>query len=262
MKALITGIEGQDGHYLAAFLASKGYEVTGTEDASTEWFADDIERLKPDEIYNLAGITRVTDISAAFRANTLCALNCLEGAKRTGARVFQASSCEIYRRYHTPYSSAKVAAHRLVSHYRDAGAWACAGVLFNHESPRRSEEFVTQKVCTAAAKRRPVVVGDLNAARDWGHAKDFVRAMWLMLQQDKPEDLEICTGERHTVRDVCEVAYARVGLDYRDYVTTSPDFVRANEQKARGDPEKLRALGWTLEIGFVQMIEEMVDAAT
>jgi GDPmannose 4,6-dehydratase len=247
MNAIITGMEGQDGHYLAELLRSKGYEVA---DARVESVG------RADEIYNLGALTRPDSARESFIVNAIGALKCLE----TGCKVFQASTREVFAGT-TPYATAKRAAHDLTRHYRDAGAWAATGVLHSHESPRRTLSFVSQKVCSAAALRQPVTLGNLDARRDWGHAKDYVRAMWLIMQQDKPDEYEICTGQVHTVRELCEKAYGYMDLDYREFVTTSEEYFRQEPEFVPGDPSKIKSLGWEPEITFDTLIKEMVDAA-
>ena len=264
MKALITGVGGQDGHYLQQLLLSKGYEVVGIDrerdisDPEIRYFVAD---HKPDEVYNLAAV-----ISNNWEVNANGAAYVMSGAWKAGARLFQASTCQMLCA-DTDYAKQKHLAHRLVASYRKSGRYAVGGILFNHESPRRGPGFVTQKVAQGAAdiargKASKLVLGDLDACRDWGHARDHVRAMWITLQQDVPDDYQIGTGEMRSVRELCDVAFTYVGLNYRDWVTSSPEFYRpAEPSKLRADPTKLKALGWEPEISFEAMVKEMVDVA-
>lgn len=302
MKALITGVCGQDGHYLAELLLSKGYEVIGTRRGNEEpsespegatvvygdvadslCIRDLVERYRPDEIYNLAAITHVADsfsaMAAAFQVNAVGAANCLDAAARVGAKVYQASTSELFGdsqppqseatqlRPRSPYAVAKLSAYWLTRNYRERGIYACQGLLFNHESPRRGGGFVTQKVARAVAsiyrgKSFCVTLGNLDACRDWGHAKDFVRAMWMIMQQPTPDDYVVATGEMRSIRDLCRVAFSHVGLDYRDYVKSSSEFYRPLEvERLQGDATKVRSIGWKPEIDFDTMIKEMVDHA-
>ncbi len=302
MKALITGVCGQDGWYLSEFLLEQGYQVVGTRRGTEEpaesppgvdvvfgdvsdalCMRDLVQKVKPDEIYNLAAITHVGDsfsaMAACFQVNAVGAANCLDAGARVGAKVYQASTSELFGstpppqsetsllQPRSPYAVAKLAGYWLTKNYRERGVYAAQGILFNHESPRRGGGFVTQKVARAVAnivkgKQHELVLGNLDACRDWGHAKDFVRAMWLILNQSKPDDYVVATGEMRSVRDLCRVAFEHVGLDYREYVKTSPKFHRPLEvEQLCGDPSKIKALGWKPEIGFDQMIKEMVDAA-
>lgn len=302
MKALITGVCGQDGWYLSELLLSKGYTVVGTRRGNEEpaesppginvvfgdvsdalCMRDLVEEHRPDEIYNLAAITHVKDsfsaMAAAFQVNAVGAANCLDAGARIGAKVYQASTSELFGatappqnessllQPRSPYACAKLSAYWLTRNYRERGVFACQGLLFNHESPRRGGGFVTQKVARAAADIKrgistSVTLGNLDACRDWGHAADFVRAMWLIMQQDKPDDYVVATGEMRTIRELCDEAFSYVGLDYRDYVKTSPEFYRPLEvEKLQGDASRIRALGWQPERTFRSMIREMVDAA-
>lgn len=302
MKALITGVCGQDGWYLSELLVSKGYEVIGTRRGTEEQvetppniqcvfgdvsdalcMRDLIEKHKPDEIYNLAAITHVGDsfsaMAACFQVNAVGAANCLDAAARTGAKVYQASTSELFgssippqhentlMRPRSPYAVAKHAAYWLTRNYRERGVFACQGILFNHESPRRGGGFVTQKVARGVAdivkgRTQSLTLGNLDAGRDWGHAKDFVKAMWLIMQQPQPDDYVVSTGVMRSVRDLCHHAFRYVGLDYREYVKTSDQFLRPLEvERLCGDSRKIEALGWKPEICFEKMIEEMIDAA-
>lgn len=302
MKAFITGICGQDAWYLSELLLSKGYEVVGTRRGNEEQgesppgvevvfgdvsdalcMRDLIEKHKPDEIYNLAAITHVGDsfsaMAASFAVNAVGAANCLDGGARIGAKVYQASTSELFGstpppqsetsllQPRSPYAVAKLSAYWLTKNYRERGVYAAQGILFNHESPRRGGGFVTQKVARAVAdiyhgKADHVTLGNLDACRDWGHARDYVAAMHLIMQQDKPDDYVVATGEMHSVREMCDVAFSRVGLDYRDYVRTSSEFRRPLEvEQLCGDPSKIKAIGWKPEVTFEALIREMVDAA-
>ena len=298
MKALITGVCGQDGWYLSKFLLSKGYTVVGTRRGNEEpaeerpgikvVFGDVsdaqsvrevVEKYRPDEIYNLAAITHVGDsfsaMATSFQVNAVGAANCLDAAARYGAKFYQASTSELFGNTpppqneesamcpRSPYAVAKLAAYWLTKNYRDRGVYAVNGILLNHESPRRGGGFVTQKVARAAAKRKMVTLGNIEAARDWGHAEDFVEAMWLMMQQPQPDDYVVATGQMRTVGDLCNVAYSHVGLDWWDWVDTSDEFRRPLEvEQLCGDASKIKALGWKPRWTFERMIEEMVDAAS
>lgn len=302
MKALITGVCGQDGFYLSEFLLEKGYEVVGTRRGNEEpkeqppgievvfgdvsdplCMRDLIAKHRPDEVYNLAAITHVGDsfsaMAASFQVNAVGAANCLDAAGRIGAKVYQASTSELFGatpppqneqsllQPRSPYAVAKLSAYWLTRNYRERGVYACNGILFNHESPRRGGGFVTQKVARAVAdikrgKVKSVTLGNLDAMRDWGHAKDYVRAMHLVMQQPKPDDYVVATGEMHSVREMCAVAFGHAGLDYRDFVKTSDEFKRPLEvEQLCGDPSKIRALGWRPSVSFRELMAEMVDAA-
>jgi GDPmannose 4,6-dehydratase len=302
MKALITGVCGQDGWYLSEFLLSKGYEVIGTRRGNEEpteapdgvnvvygdvtdasCIRNIVEQYEPDEIYNLAAVTHVGDsfsaMSNSFQINAVGVANTLDAAARVGAKFYQASTSELFgdteppqselsmMRPRSPYAVAKLAGFWLTKNYRERGLHACNGILFNHESPRRGGGFVSQKIARAVAdikngRQQHVVLGNLDAHRDWGHAKDFVRAMWLMMQH-KPDDYVVATGEMRSVRDLCEVAFSYAGLDYREHVRTSPDLRRPLEvEKLCGDFAKAeKELGWKPEVRFEDIIREMVDAA-
>lgn len=302
MKALITGVCGQDGWYLSEYLLSLGYEVIGTRRGTEEpkeapkgvkvVFGDVsdaicmrslVDEHKPNEIYNLAAITHVGDsfsaMAASFNVNAVGAANCLDAGARIGAKVYQASTSELFGdsappqneesilRPRSPYACAKLAAYWLTRNYRERGTYAAQGILFNHESVRRGGGFVTQKVARAVAaiklgKQKNLVLGNLNACRDWGHAKDYVRAMHLILQQEKPDDYVVATGEMRSVRDLCVIAFSYFGLDYRDYVDCSDDFRRPLEvEMLCGDASKIKRLGWEPKITFSEMIIEMIDHA-
>jgi GDPmannose 4,6-dehydratase len=308
--ALITGITGQDGSYLAELLLAKGYIVHGIVRRSSTFSTQRIEHIfhrlnlhygdvtdggamarlvaeiEPDELYNLAAQShvRVSFDQPAYTAEAvgLGALNVLEAARVVpGCRVYQASSSEMYGqvaetpqrettlfRPRSPYGVAKVYAHWITVNYRESyGMHASCGILFNHESPRRGETFVTRKITRAAARiasgiPETLYLGNLEARRDWGHAADYVEAMWLMLQEDDPDDYVIATGETHSVREFCERAFAHVGLDYRDHVEIDPRYYRPAEvDLLQGDASKARrALGWVPKVTFEGLVAGMMDA--
>ena len=313
-KALITGITGQDGSYLAELLLEHGYEVHGVvrrssavnrtridhiRDAKQPLFlhygdltdASSINRLlrevKPDEIYNLGAQShvKVSFDTPEFTAETagLGTLRLLEGVRDSGIkpRFYQAGSSEMYglvqetpQRETTPfyprspYAAAKVYAHWIGVNYREAyGMFVCNGILFNHESPRRGENFVTRKISRGVAAIKvgltdKLALGNLDAKRDWGYAKDYVRAMWMMLQEDAPGDYVIATGETHTVREFCEAAFGHVGLDWKKYVVLDPMYLRPTEvDLLLGDASKAkRELGWEATTKFEELVKLMVDA--
>jgi GDPmannose 4,6-dehydratase len=314
-KALITGITGQDGAYLAQLLLQKGYEVHGLlrRSASAEvigerlrWIGviDDvrlidgdlsdlssviriIEAVQPDEVYNLAAQSFVHAswqqplLTGAITG--LAAVNVLEGVRiaRPAARFYQASSSEMFGKIQqdvqnertpfyprSPYAAAKLYAHWMTVNYRESfGMHASSGILFNHESPLRGIEFVTRKVTDAVARiklglARELKLGNLDATRDWGHARDFVRAMWLMLQQDTPDDYVVATGRTTSIRALCAMAFGHVGLDWQEFVKTSADLLRPAEVEVLlGDASKARqVLGWTPSYTLEDMVAEMVEA--
>jgi GDPmannose 4,6-dehydratase len=309
-RALITGITGQDGSYLAEFLLDKGYQVTGmVRRSSTEKFerlehlrdriritqGDLLDQLSlihlieqeaPDELYNLAAMSFVPTswtqpvLTAEFTAVGVTRM--LEAIRLVNPKIkfYQASSSEMFGKVReipqkettpfyprSPYGVAKVYGHFITVNYRESyGLHACSGILFNHESPRRGIEFVTRKVTNTTAliklgKATALSLGNLDAKRDWGFAGDYVRAMWLMLQQDEADDYVIATGESHSVREMVEIAFQRVGLDWRDYVKTDPQFHRPAEVDFLvGDASKARErLGWEPRVSFRELIEMMVD---
>lgn len=311
-RALITGITGQDGSYLAELLLDKGYKVYGlkrrTANVSTSRIShllDDIEIIEgdladsaslvaairtsaPDEIYNLGAQSFVassfTQPETTADITGLGVLRLLEATRTFApdARFYQASSSEMFgsspsphsetTRFHprSPYGAAKLFGYWITVNYREreGGIFAVNGILHNHESPRRGIEFVTQKIAygVAAIKKgyqSKLYLGNLDAKRDWGHAKDYVEAMWLMLQQDKPEDFVIATGEAHSVRDFCQAAFGHVGLNYEDHVEVSPKFFRPAEVDfLKGDAARAKeVLGWTPRISFEELAAEMVDSA-
>jgi GDPmannose 4,6-dehydratase len=309
-RALITGITGQDGSYLAELLLEQGYEVFGVvRRASTENFAriehlrsrvdlvqadlldqlsliTVLQRLQPHEVYNLAAQSFVPTsweqpmLTAEFNAVGVTRL--LEAIRLVdrSIRFYQASSSEMFGKvrevpqtertpFHprSPYGVAKVYGHFITVNYRESyGLFACSGILFNHESPRRGKEFVTRKISDAVARiklgqRNELALGNLAARRDWGYAKDYVRAMWLMLQQKEADDYVVATGEQHTVQEAVEVAFAHVGLDWRRHVREDPALLRPAEvDQLIGNPVKARErLGWRPTVGFQQLMEMMVD---
>lgn len=310
-RALITGITGQDGSYLAEFLLEKGYEVIGVvrrlstpnfdrirhiqdhiqlydADLSDEFsLLRAVQESRPQEVYNLAAQSFVaTSWNQAVLTGDLTAIGAtrvLEACRVVDPtiRFYQASSSEMFGKViHTPqneetpfcprspYGVAKVYGHYITVNYRESyGMYAVSGILFNHESPRRGIEFVTRKISDGVAairsgKQTRLHLGNLEAKRDWGYAKDYVKAMWLMLQQDTPEDYVIATGECHTVRELCEIAFARAGLDYRDHVVVDERLLRPAEvDLLLGDCTKAKnQLGWIAETSFEDLVHLMVDA--
>ncbi len=310
-RALITGVTGQDGSYLAEFLLEQGYRVFGmVRRSSTEQF----ERLesmrgrlelvhgdlldgsslvrvladvRPDEVYNLGAQSFVPTswqepvLTAEFTGIGVTRL--LEALRGTcpEARFYQASSSEMFGKvrespqnertpFHprSPYGVAKVYGHFITVNYRESyDLFACSGILFNHESPRRGREFVTRKISHAAAsiksgRQKELRIGNLDARRDWGFAGDYVRAMWLMLQEDAPDDFVVATGESHTVGECIEVAFDHVGLDWREFVVQDERFIRPAEVDLLvGDASKARTrLGWEATVRFDELVRMMVDA--
>jgi GDPmannose 4,6-dehydratase len=306
--ALITGIGGQDGSYLAELLLAHGYRVVGimrgqkaenifhirerieiVENASLD--ETSIEKIvctyEPDEIYNLAARASSkqlwSDPIATAELNGVAALALLEVVHRVnrGIRVLQASSSEIFGNAvitpqnestpiqpRNPYGVAKAFAQWTTSIYREQrGVFACSCILYNHESPRRGMEFVTRKISHGAAMIKLGLAGDLrlgnlDSRRDWGFAGDYVRAMWLMLQQPTPEDYIVATGEAHSVREFCEIAFSHVGLSYEDYVVQGREELRGPESVLLlGDATKAkRILGWAPSVSFEQLVKMLVDA--
>ena len=320
-RALITGITGQDGSYLAELLMSKGYEVHGlvrrssslnraridhlfeeqTSSAGTSGphflhygdltDASSVNRLlreiRPDEIYNLGAQSHVK-VSFEIPEYTgetagLGLLRILEGVRESGLqpRFYQAGSSEMFggsaetpqretTPFHprSPYAAAKLFGHWTAVNYREAyGMFVCNGILFNHESPRRGENFVSRKISHAVAEiklalKNQLVLGNLDAKRDWGYAKEYVEAMWLTLQQPAPDDYVIATGESHSVREFCERAFAHAGLDYKKYVVIDKRYFRPTEvDHLIGDASKARdRLGWKPKVKFDDLVRLMVDA--
>jgi GDPmannose 4,6-dehydratase len=312
-KALITGVTGQDGSYLAEFLLEKGYEVLGmVRRTSTINFdrithiQNDIELVQgdlldqvsliailqehhPDEVYNLAAQSFVpTSFEQPVLTGEFTALGVtrmLDAIRLVdrNIRFYQASSSEMFGKVRevpqnentpfyprSPYGAAKVYGHWITINYRESyNLFACSGILFNHESPRRGLEFVTHKVTHGAARIKlglanELRMGNLEAQRDWGYAGDYVEAMWLMLQQDEPDDYVIATGETHSVQKLCEVAFGYLDLDYQDYVVSDPKFYRPAEvDQLVGDASKARKiLSWEPRVSFEELIQMMVDADT
>jgi GDPmannose 4,6-dehydratase len=318
-KALITGITGQDGSYLAELLLEKGYEVHGIIRRASTFNTSRINHiytdphvngvkfflhygdisdstnlvkllynLKPEEIYHLASQSHVRvsfDIPEYTGDVTgIGTVRILEALRETGirgTRFYQASSSEMYGMVRetpqkettpfyprSPYACAKVYAYWITVNYRESyGTYACNGILFNHESPRRGETFVTRKITRAVARikaglENAVYLGNLDAKRDWGYAKEYVEAMWLMLQQEKPDDFVIATGETHSVQDFVEEAFSYAGLDWKKYVKVDPRYYRPTEVDALiGDASKAKKiLGWKPRTNFKELIRLMVDA--
>jgi len=310
-KALITGITGQDGSYLAEFLLEKGYEVTGMVRRSSserfhriEHIKDKIniqqadlldqysiikllEAVQPDEIYNLAAMSFVPTswnqpvLTAEFTAIGVTRM--LEAIHAVDRKIkfYQASSSEMFGKVRevpqsektpfyprSPYGVAKVYGHWITVNYRESyDIFGVSGILFNHESPRRGLEFVTRKVTYNAARiklgqEKQLRMGNLDAKRDWGYAGDYVKAMWMMLQQPRPEDFVIATGETHSVKELVEVAFSYLELDYRDFVVVDERFIRPAEVDLLvGDSSKAsEILGWKPEVNFEGLVKEMVDA--
>lgn len=310
-RALITGITGQDGSYLAEFLLEKGYEVIGmVRRSSTVNFEriehiqdritlvsgdlmdqvsliDIFEQHRPNEVYNLAAQSFVQtswaqpvftgEVTALGVTRILDAVRLVD----PDIRFYQASSSEMFGKVRavpqteqtpfyprSPYGVAKVYGHWITVNYRESyGLYACSGICFNHESPRRGHEFVTRKIARSAARikcglDKDLHLGNLESQRDWGYAPDYVYGMWLMLQQDQPDDYVLATGRTHTVRRFAELAFAVVGLDYQDYVLPDPRFMRpADVDLLVGEPRKAREqLGWEASTSFEELLEIMVAA--
>ncbi len=317
-KALITGITGQDGSYLAELLLEKGYEVHGMVRRSSSFNTGRIDHLyqdphlpgtrlflhfgdlndasslnmilkkvRPDEIYNLGAQSHVRvsfDVpeytAEVTGTGTIRLLEAVREIGLTDTRIYQASSSEMFGASpppqnentpfypRSPYGCAKVYSYWIGVNYREAyGLHISNGILFNHESPRRGETFVTRKVTRAASRiklglQQKLFLGNLEAKRDWGYAKDFVEAMWLMLQQPKADDYVCATGEAHTVRELCELAFGHVGLDYREFVDIDPRYYRPTEVDfLRGDASKAeRQLGWKPKTTFKQLVTLMMES--
>jgi GDPmannose 4,6-dehydratase len=310
-RALITGISGQDGSYLAELLLAKDYEVHGMVRRSSEEkferlahlrgkvilhqgdlldqfsIARLLTELQPDEIYNLAAQSFVptswSQPSLTGEFTALGVTKMLEAVRYAApkARFYQASSSEMFGKVRevpqteatpfyprSPYGVAKAYGHFITVNYRESfGLFAVSGILFNHESPRRGLEFVTRKVSHGVARiklglQERLPMGNLDARRDWGFAGDYVEAMWRMLQAEQPDDYVVASHETHSVRELCEIAFAHVGLDWKKHVFTDPAFVRPAEVELLiGDYSKAkRNLGWEPKVGFRQLVEMMVDA--
>lgn len=308
--AIVTGITGQDGSYLAEFLLAKGYEVIGMVRRSStvtfqriKQFQDDIiiiqgdlhdqsslvdviERFRPDEVYNLAAQSFVpTSWNQPVLTGEVTALGVtrlLEAIRLINpkTRFYQASSSEMFGKVRevpqrestpfyprSPYGVAKVYAHWITVNYRESyDLYAVSGLLFNHGSPRRGLEFVERKICHGVARIKlgltdELRLGNLDSRRDWGFAGDYVEAMWLMLQEEAPDDYVIGTGVTHSVRELCELAFSHVGLDYKDYVVQDPQFYRPAEVDLLvADPSKAqKELNWRPKIGFSELVQMMVD---
>ena len=322
-RALITGITGQDGSYLAELLLAKGYDVHGMIRRASNFNTDRIDHLytdphvegpklslhyadltdanslfkvinevKPTEVYNLGAQSHVrvsfdqpiytAEATGVGTINLLEALRQFQDASGYPIRFYQASTSEMFgglpetapqsesTPFHprSPYGVAKLYGHWITVNYRESyGLHASCGILFNHESPRRGETFVTRKITRAVGRikqglQRKLYMGNLDAKRDWGFAGDFVEQMWLMLQQDTPDDYVVATGETHTVREFCERAFGRVDLDYNDFVEIDPRYYRPAEVDLLwGDPSKAkRQLGWEPRVNFEGLVDMMVDA--
>lgn len=312
-KALITGITGQDGAYLAKLLLEKGYEVSGLiarRSTPTTWRLEylgildqvklidgdltDISSIirainvsKPDEVYNLGAQSFVATSweqpLLTADATGLGALNVLEAIRqvRPDARFYQASTSEMFGKIQesiqsettpfyprSPYGVSKLFAHWMTINYRESfNIFGCSGILFNHESPLRGIEFVTRKVTDGVARIKhglqdKLALGNIDAKRDWGFSGDYVEAMWMMLQQDAPDDYVVATGRTTTVRDMCRIAFDHVGLNYEDYVVQDPRFYRPAEVDILlGNPAKAKAkLGWEAKTSLEELITMMVDA--
>jgi GDPmannose 4,6-dehydratase len=310
-RALITGITGQDGSYLAELLLDKGYEVVGMIrrlSAPNVWRIEHLldritlkpadlldqlsllrvlDEVRPHEVYNLAAMSFVPAsweqpmLTGEFNSQGVTRL--LDAIRRVDPSIkfYQASSSEMFGKVRevpqtemtpfyprSPYGVSKVFAHYITVNYRESyGLFAVSGMLFNHESPRRGIEFVTRKVSDGVARIKlgladTLPIGNLDAHRDWGFAGDYVRAMWLMLQQEAPDDYVIATGVSHSVRELVEIAFARVGLDWQKYTKVDPALLRPAEvDHLLGDAAKARTvLGWKPQIDFKQLVEMMVDA--
>jgi len=310
-RALITGVTGQDGSYLAEFLLGQGYEVVGLVRRSSMVSFERIAHLqnqitiasgdlldeasliealqqhRPAEVYNLAAQSFV---QTSFGQPVLTGETTALGVTRLldairivdpSIRFYQASSSEMFGKVRevpqtentpfyprSPYGVAKVYGHWITVNYRESyGLHASSGILFNHESPRRGLEFVTRKITHGVASiflghQSELRLGNLDSMRDWGYAGDYVKAMWLMLQQEQPGDYVVCSGETHSVREFCETAFAHLGMDYRDYVVVDEVFFRPAEVDILvGDPSRATAaLGWRREVGFQDLVAMMVDA--
>ena len=303
--AFVTGVTGQDGHYLSEFLIDKGYRVVGLVrrtaspknipigieivqgDVTDPSVGDAIIRCRPDEIYHLAAMSHVGESfripTATFQTNAVGTLNVLQGARHVGAKFYNASTSELFGNTfapqdertpfapRSPYAISKLAAYWSTVYYREAhDLFACNGILFNHESQRRGDDFVTQKVCRYVARlfeygtdhAQTLKLGNFDARRDWGHAWDYVRGMWLMLNQQSPGDYVLATGKMHSIRDLLDVAFRCIGTDdWTPYVEMDRSLMRPVEvYELCGDASKARKIGWSPTISFEAMIQWMVDA--
>ncbi len=310
-KALITGVTGQDGSYLAEFLLEKGYQVIGMVRRTSTLNFERIKHIqekielvqgdlldevslmtilrecRPDEVYNLAAqsFVQTSWLQPVFtgEVTALGVTRMLDAIRMVDAniRFYQASSSEMFGKVRqvpqnentpfyprSPYGVAKVYGHWITVNYRESyDLFACSGILFNHESPRRGLEFVTRKVTHGAARIKlglaaELRLGNLESRRDWGYAGDYVKAMWLMLQQEKPDDYVVGTGKTHSVRELCEAAFGCLDLDWQQYVVQDPRFYRPAEVDLLvSDPAKARrALGWETHVSFKELVHMMVDA--
>lgn len=310
-RALITGITGQDGSYLAEFLLEKGYEVIGMIRRSSTINFERIEHIqdkitivsgdlmdqisiidiikthRPQEVYNLAAqsFVQTSWVQPVFtgEVTALGVTRVLDAVRLVDPdiRFYQASTSEMFGKVHespqtestpfyprSPYGVAKLYGHWITVNYRESyDLFACSGICFNHESPRRGHEFVTRKIAREAARikchlQNELRLGNLDAQRDWGYAPDYVRGMWMILQQDHPEDFVMATGHTHSVREFAELAFEQLGLDYRDYVVQDPAFMRPAEvEQLVGNPAKAKQkLGWETQTSFEELVGIMVDA--
>lgn len=310
MKALIFGITGQDGSYLAELLLQKGYEVHGALRRSSSFNTYRIDHIfdrlhlhygdvtdalsivrlmnsiKPDEVYNLAAMSHVKvsfDIPKYSRDSVgLGALEIFEAERilGTGAKIYNASSSEMFgstpppqselspMNPRSPYAAAKLYAYHMGRNYRDGyGMFISNGILFNHESPRRGETFVTRKITRAATRiklglQKELRLGNLDSKRDWGHAIDYVRAMWLMLQNDKADDFVVATGENHSIREFLDISFGSLGLKWEEYVVVDPNYFRPTEvENLLGDPTKANTLlEWSPWFTFPMLVEDMIES--
>ena len=309
--ALVTGVTGQDGSYLAEFLLGMNYRVVGMVRRTSTINFDRLKHIQdkidivqgdlldqssmmeiireyqPEEIYNLAAQSFVptswTQPTLTGEFTAIGVTRLLEAIRhvKPDARFYQASSSEMFGKVQevpqrettpfyprSPYGVAKVYGHWITVNYRESyNLFACSGILFNHESPRRGIEFVTHKVTHAVARiklgmQNELRMGNLDSRRDWGYAGDYVRGMWMMLQQDKPDDYVLATGETHSVEELCQVAFEHAGLDWHKYVVIDPKFMRPAEVDLLiGDPTKAgKQLGWEPKVGFKELVHMMVDA--
>lgn len=290
MKALVTGCNGQDGSYLMELLLDKGYEVFGLIRRSStnscnriihlldkitlvygditdfESVRNAVEISSPDEIYNLAGQSFVPvswiKPNYTFDVNHKGLINVILSTDEK-VKIFQASTSEMYGNSYpefkplSPYGVSKLAAHSSASIYRQLGRFVSCGIMFNHESPRRGDEFVTKKICNFVKNGEgKLKLGNLNVYRDWGYAKDYMEAVWTILQQPNSDDYEIATGEVHSIKEFCEMA---LGNNWQDAIEIDQSLVRKNEVKyLKGNPEKIMALGWKPSIDLKQLIQKMI----